>query len=164
MSEGRRGAIASDDLNLRRAASADVSAIRALVRESYEKYVARIGREPAPMTADYDMAVREHQVWLMDGGEGLRAVLELMPAADGSLLIENIAVAPQAQGRGIGRRLMAFAEREALRQGFPCVTLYTNEKMVENIALYRRLGYVETERRAADGYTRVFMRKQLTRV
>jgi ribosomal protein S18 acetylase RimI-like enzyme len=163
MDEGAGVAGASDDLELRRAAAADVPAIRALVREAYEKYVARIGREPAPMTADYDAAVRGHQVWLLDEGQGLRAVLELVPAGDGSVLIENIAVAPRTQGSGVGRRLMDFAEREALRQGFGCVTLYTNEKMVENIALYARLGYVETERRTVDNHRRVFMRKDLAR-
>lgn len=145
---------------LRRATSDDAAAIRALVREAYGHYVARIGREPIPMTADYDHAVRAHQVWLLDGPEGLRAVLELKPEAD-SLLIVNVAVARRAQGSGIGRKLMSFAEGEARRQGFTSVTLYTNEKMTENIALYTRLGYVETERRAVGALRRVFMRKDL---
>jgi hypothetical protein len=41
------------------------------------------------------------------------------------------------------------------------VTLYTNEAMVENLRLYRRLGFVETDRRVEDGYRRVFFRKSL---
>lgn len=149
------------DLDLRRATLADAPAIRSLVRAAYEHYVARLGREPQPMTVDYDHAVRVHQIWLLEGADGLRAVLELLPCGDGSLSIENIAVAPAHQKAGIGRRLMAFAEQEARRQGCDSVTLYTNEKMVENIALYTRLGYVETERRTVGDHRRVFMRKDL---
>jgi ribosomal protein S18 acetylase RimI-like enzyme len=146
---------------LRRAVPGDAAAIGALVRDAYGHYVARIGREPQPMTVDYDLAVREHQVWVLDGADSLRAVLELMPDHD-SLLIVNVAVDPRAQGSGIGRKLMDFAEQEARRQGFTSLTLYTNEKMTENIALYTRLGYVETERRAIGQYRRVFMRKDLS--
>jgi ribosomal protein S18 acetylase RimI-like enzyme len=147
---------------LRRAGgAADALAIRALVCAAYQHYVARIGREPMPMTADYDRAVTEHQIWLLDDADGLAAVLELKPCGGGELSIENIAVHPSRQKSGIGRRLMAFAEEEARRQGCDRVTLYTNEKMVENIALYTHLGYVETERRDTGAFRRVFMRKDL---
>jgi ribosomal protein S18 acetylase RimI-like enzyme len=150
-----------DGFALRRAVAADAPAIRVLVRAAYQHYVARIGREPMPMTADYDRAVVAHQIWLLDDANGLAAVLELKPCGGGELSIENIAVHPSRQKSGIGRRLMAFAEEEARRQGCDRVTLYTNEKMVENIALYTRLGYVETERRDTGAFCRVFMRKDL---
>ena len=149
------------DLVLRRAQASDAPAIRALVRAAYHPYVARIGREPMPMTADYDRAVIEHQVWLFEDGLGLGGVIELKPCGGGELSIENIAVDPARQKSGIGRKLMAFAEDEARRQGCTRVTLYTNEKMVENIALYTRLGYVETERRDIGAFRRVFMAKDL---
>ena len=57
---------------------------------------------------------------------------------------------------------MAFSEDEARRQGYGVVVLYTNEVMVENLALYRHLGYVETERRENGGYQRIYMRKVLS--
>jgi ribosomal protein S18 acetylase RimI-like enzyme len=41
------------------------------------------------------------------------------------------------------------------------VRLYTNEVMVENLAFYQRLGFVEVERRMDEGYRRVFLRKSL---
>ena len=52
-------------------------------------------------------------------------------------------------------------EDQARRGGFVAVELYTNEKMFENIEMYRRLGYVECDRRNLDGYDRVFFRKAL---
>ena len=35
--------------------------------------------------------------------------------------------------------------------------------MVENIALYQRIGYAEVERREDEGFRRVFMRKPVAR-
>lgn len=49
----------------------------------------------------------------------------------------------------------------ARERGAPALTLYTSEKMAENLALYARLGYRETGRRAEDGFARVYMVKTL---
>ena len=63
----------------------------------------------------------------------------------------------------MGRRLIEFAEAEARRQGYAALDLYTHEAMIENIGLYRALGYLETGRRVEHGYPRVYMRKPLRR-
>jgi len=144
----------------RRARAEDAPAIAALVDRAYEKYVERIGRKPRPMTADYDKAVATHQMWVVEDGGVLVAALELIPEKD-VLLIENIAVDPARQGTGLGKRLLAFAEDEARRQGYPALRLYTNEKMTENIAIYTRCGYRKTGRKSRRGFNVVFMRKRL---
>jgi ribosomal protein S18 acetylase RimI-like enzyme len=56
---------------------------------------------------------------------------------------------------------MEFAERQASARGLRRMTLYTNEVMTENLAIYARLGYRETARRSESGYSRVFMAKDL---
>ncbi len=144
----------------RRARASDVEAITSLVRAAYAKYVPRMGTEPMPMRADYGEAVRRHQVWVVEEGGGLIAVLELVPQVD-HLLVENVAVDPARQGRGLGRRLMAFAETEALRQGLPEMRLYTAEAMTGNIGLYARMGYAETERKTVHDIPRVYMSKRI---
>ena len=48
-------------LSLRRAVSADVPSLVKLAYAAYGRYVARIGRPPAPMTADYDKLVAQAQ-------------------------------------------------------------------------------------------------------
>ena len=77
------------------------------------------------------------------------------------LLIENIAVHPGAQGRGLGRDLLVFAEREATRRGLTRMALVTHEVMTENQAIYAHFGYTEVGRRAEDGYRRIYMEKSL---
>jgi len=130
------------------------------VREAYAPYVPRIGREPAPMTADYADLIGCGEVWVADEAGRVVGVLVLRPGAT-ALLLENVAVVPERQGRGIGRVLIAFAERKARDLGLTEISLYTNERMVENIHLYRKLGYVETDRRVEDGFARVFFRKPI---
>ncbi len=148
---------------LRRAGPVDAAAIAGLVNRAYAKYVARIGRKPRPMTADYNAAVTAHQMWVAEDGGVIVAALELIPEED-VLLIENIAVDPARQNAGLGRVLMAFAESEARRQGFAALRLYTNEKMTENVAFYTGLGYRETGRGTRRALNVVYMKKDLSGV
>ena len=129
-----------DRVELRQAMATDAAAIRELTRAAYAKWVPLIGREPKPMTADYDAAVTRHRFDLLYIDGMLAALIETIRKAD-HLLVENVAVSPDFQGRGLGRKLMAHAEMLAREQGFDEVRLYTNQRFAENIALYRRLGY-----------------------
>ena len=143
---------------IRRAGPGDVDALRAIAAAAYQKYVPRIGRAPAPMTADYAQAVRDGQAWAAVEA-GRIAGFAILIARPGYLLLENVAVLPAAQGRGIGARLLALAEDHARGIGLGEIRLYTNEAMTENIAYYVRHGYAETRRARQDGFRRVFFRK-----
>ena len=127
-------------VELRQAKATDAAAIRDLTRQAYARWVPLIGREPKPMTADYDAAVARHRFDLVHIDGVLAALIETIREPD-HLLVENVAVAPSYQGRGLGRRLMAHAEALARELGFDTIRLYTNQRFTENIALYRRLGY-----------------------
>ncbi len=107
---------------------------RDLVRASFSKYVERIGREPAPMLEDYTALIRAGEVWVLAEGGEVLGVLVMRPAED-HLFVDNVAVAPRHQGKGLGRELVAFAEEKAAEHGLPEVRLYTNEKMHENLDL-----------------------------
>ena len=144
----------------RRARPEEAGALRNLVRAAYARWVAAISREPAPMADDYPARIAADQAWVIEEEGRLIGALILEDTEDG-LLLDNIAVAPEAQGRGIGAALMAFTEAEARRRGHRRVWLYTNEKMTTNIALYLRLGFTETHREEQAGFRRVFMEKRL---
>ena len=137
---------------IRRAGPADAAAIAALTRAAYEKWIPVIGRAPKPMTADYDIAVREHLIDVIESDGDLIGLIECIREPD-HLLIENLAVAPAHQGQGHARRLIAHAESLARTLGFPEVRLYTNKMFAENIAFYRRLGYrVDVETAFKGGF------------
>lgn len=143
---------------LRRATTADVAAIEALARAAFGKYVERIGRPPAPMTADYAALLGESRIWVAQRGADIVAMSVTQNKGD-HLLLDSIAVAPSAQGGGHGRLLLERADRDAAEQGLPEVRLCTNEAMTENLVFYPRHGYRETGRSVQDGYRRVFFAK-----
>ena len=147
-----------EETGIRPAAAGDEAAVAACVEAAYAVYVGRLGRRPAPMAADHGDLIRRDRVWVAVEGGAVRGVLVLEPAAD-HLLVWSVAVEPAAQGRGLGRRLLAFAAAEARRRGLPEIRLFTNELMTENIAFYARLGYEETARRQEGPYRRVYFRK-----
>ena len=145
---------------IRPAVEGDVPAIEALVREAYAMYVPRIGREPAPVTADHAGLVAAGRTSVVEADGEVAGVIVLIPGGD-HLLVENVAVAPNVQGRGLGRKLMAFAERRAAELGMAELRLYTNQLMTENLALYPALGYTETGRRVEDGFARIYFSKRI---
>jgi ribosomal protein S18 acetylase RimI-like enzyme len=130
----------SEAVELRRGAPSDAEAIRELTRQAYAKWTPVIGREPLPMTADYEQAVLRHRFDLIYVGRTLAALIETIAHAD-HLLIENVAVAPSFQRLGFGRRLLAHAEQVAAASGLRQIRLYTNPRFAGNVALYTRLGY-----------------------
>src|SRR2546421_5013506 len=148
----------SNKEELRQAVATDALAIQELTREAYAKWVPVIGREPMPMTADYVDAVRKHRFDLLYVEGKLAALIETILKAD-HLLIENVAVSPPFQGRGLGRKLMAHAENVAASLGFSEIKLYTNKLFAENVQLYGKLGYRGDREEEVKGGFAVHMSK-----
>lgn len=148
-------------MNLRRAMTADAPAITQIAQEAYAPYVGRMGgQRPAPMDLDYAALVRDTETWVAESDGDIVGFLVLI-AEDAQLVLDGVAVRPSHQGRGTGRALLTLAEDRARAGGYDRISLYTNEAMVENQALYERIGYVETGRATAHGFARVFYEKAL---
>jgi GNAT superfamily N-acetyltransferase len=147
--------------DIRLANSEDEAAVIALVRAAYAHYIPRMGREPGPMTDDYAALIRDGRVHTIGAEGSVQGVLVLLPEAD-AMLLDNIAVDPACKGAGLGRALLAFAEQRTRAAGYRAIRLYTHVTMTENIALYTRIGYVETHRGEEKGFHRVYMTKRLT--
>ncbi len=147
---------------IRPAAAADAEPIRDLTRAAYSKWVSLIGREPLPMQADYERAVREHQIDCLTVGGTLAGLIETILHAD-YLWIENVAVAPEQQGKGYGRLLLAHAERRAVSSGRAEIRLLTNQAFAANVELYTKLGYAIERTEPFRGGATVYMRKRIER-
>ena len=150
---------------IRPAEPGDLPAIRAIAEAAYRPYVARNGLEPAPLHEDYAARLTAGQLWVMlaenaPGHEDACGFIVLIEAED-HLLLDNLAVAPQAQGQGHGRALLDFAESYAQWAKLPRIRLYTQEIMAENIAIYGARGYAQTHRAREAGLCRVYMEKRL---
>jgi ribosomal protein S18 acetylase RimI-like enzyme len=140
----------------RPATEADLPSIRSVIAAAYQKYLSRMDKPPAPLLRDYSRAL--DTMWVT--GNPVVGLISLTETDD-SILIENVAVHPEHQGSGLGRRLMEFAEEHARTRQIRRLSLYTNEIMTENQAIYVHLGYRVTKRLTEDGYRRIYLEKVL---
>jgi ribosomal protein S18 acetylase RimI-like enzyme len=149
------------EVSLRPATASDVPRLSEVVRAAYGHYVPRLGGPPRPMTDDYAEVVRTHRVIVAErGGEILG--LAVLGVDDEGFFIDNVAVDPSHQGLGVGKSLLEHAESAARDAGFDSIYLYTHERMIENLALYERIGYVEYDRRPIEEAAHlVYLRKHL---
>jgi 4-hydroxyproline epimerase len=148
-------------IEIRPASLDDAPEIRRLTREAYAKWVPVIGREPQPMEADYEAAVRAHAFSLLFVDGVLAALVETVDEGE-VLLVVNLAVSPRFQGRGLGSRLLEAAEERARARRCARIRLYTNRRFEENVRLYLRRGYeVDREEPAGSLGVRVHMSKRV---
>ena len=147
-------------IELRPADAQDAGTIREIVRAAYARWIPAIGREPRPMTVDYAQAVREHQIDLLCRDGHMLGLIETMLRPD-HLWIENIAIRPEHQHKGLGRRLLAHAEHLAATAGRAELRLLTNAAFAANVALYERTGYQIDRREAFQGGLTLYMAKTL---
>ena len=146
---------------LRRAGPEDAAAVGALTRAAYGKWVAVIGREPVPMQADPMAAIARARVDVLDEAGKLLALVETR-LEPGYLWVESLAVQPEAQGRGCGKRLMGHAEGLTLAAGLAEIRLLTNPAFAGNVAFYQGLGFsIDREEPFRGGWT-TYLSKRLT--
>lgn len=160
-SGGPQDSHAGSPIRLRAAEPDDAGAISDIVRMAYAKWIPIIGRQPRPMTVDYAKAVLEHDFDLAHVDVRLVGLIETI-LRDDHLWIENVAVRPGDQGRGIGRQLLRHAESKALAAGRQETRLLTNAAFEDNVLLYEKVGYVTDRREPFMGGTTVYMSKKLT--
>ena len=145
---------------LRRATPDDLAAVTALQRAAYAKNRAILGVEPLPLLADYSQVFADYEVYLAERDGALDGVLILEPRVH-DLLIWSVAVAPAAQGSGVGNRMLAFAEVRARELGRTCIRLYTGQPLTFNIAWYTRHGYAHESTEDMGDRVRVNLIKHL---
>ena len=112
------------------------------------------------MQADYERAVAEHTIDLLIVDGALAGLVETILRPD-HLWIENVAVAPERQGRGFGRLLLDHAERRAVEAGRFEIRLQTNQAFAANLALYAKLAYTIDRTEPFRGGTIVHMSKRI---
>ena len=149
-------------VRLRPATAGDAPRLRELVQAAYGHYVEPLGGPPRPMVDDYAVVVARGGTTVAERGGQITGLIVLEQGDEG-FFVDNVAVDPSQQGSGVGRALLEHAEREARRAGFDSVALLTHELMSENLALYRRIGYAEYDRRLHGGACLVYLRKPLRR-
>ncbi|HRI61796.1 MAG TPA: GNAT family N-acetyltransferase [Saprospiraceae bacterium] len=106
------------------------------VRLRYEVLRRPLGLEftPEQLVAEY----ADIHLAAFDNAGNLTGYLCLTPLDDHAMKMRQVAVAPDWQGRGVGRQLVTASEELAKRLGFRRMTMHARDTAVP---FYLRLGY-----------------------
>ena len=102
--------------------------------------LSEIADDDPPSVDELRAYISAGRCWIAAEGDEIVGYL-LIDQVDGNAHIEQVSVAPDHQGRGVGRRLVDAAERWAHERGAPAVTLTTFTDVPWNRALYEHLGF-----------------------
>lgn len=133
---------------IRRATTADAELLPAIEQAAGTSFAAVPGLEW--IAEDRVLGAEEHAAaiaagtaWVAENDEPI-GFLTATVAGD-ALHIDEIAVLPAHQGKGIGRQLIATAVDAARARGLTAVTLTTFRDVAWNAPFYARLGFVEAD-------------------
>ena len=148
------------DSHIRRGTTQDVDLIRDFTRAAYAKWIPLIGREPLPMAADYETALRQHRFDLLYKTNALAALIETIARSD-HLHIQNLCVSPKFQRLGLGSQLLNYAQDMAVGENLPALRLDTNKFFTGNVDLYLRHGFSIDWEKPVDGGVHIHMVKRI---
>ena len=120
---------------IRLAMTTDVPAIKMIARKSFERYVPLIGKLPASMNAYFSGHVLKGTVFIAQSEKNQASVIcsGIVIQRDGEWLLDNIAVSPEAQGRGVGSALIAACKTFLQKRGVQRYHFHTDEAMEQNL-------------------------------
>ncbi len=145
----------TDTVLIRPASIADVPALQALVQSAYRGDSARDGWtheadlvEGERITQATLAAVLSHpdeRIFVAERGGMLIGSVQISDRGSGIGYLGLLSVAPRLQAAGLGKTLIAAAEREAVKLfGATMMEISVIERRAELIAYYERRGYVRT--------------------
>jgi ribosomal protein S18 acetylase RimI-like enzyme len=142
-------------LVIRRAGPGDLPVLHALVERAYRGERARRGwtheddllegpRIPADVL-EAALADPAQHLLLAEAGGAAMGCVRVTAEGKGAAYLGLLSVDPERQGRGLGRRLVAAAEKEAARAfGASRMQMTVIRQRPELVAWYERQGYVRT--------------------
>ncbi|WP_170480237.1 GNAT family N-acetyltransferase [Ruegeria arenilitoris] len=128
-------------IEYRAAVPSDSGAIRLCVARAYASALGAIADLP-DVTSGIEQDITKHNVTVAEVDEQILGVIIFDEVSD-AIMIFNLAVAPEGQGRGIARRLLEVAETTARDCSFSLLRLRTHKLMRDTRSIYRHLGWFE---------------------
>ena len=142
----------------RKADLEDHEIIIVIALKAYEKYVERMGKEPAPMRP---IIQKEDVVFVCEDNKQV-IVFAILVKINDQIILDSIAVDPSHQNKGIGNNFIKFIEEYLMEQKVNKYQLYTNEMMFENIDWYQKIGYKIFKKVTEKGFNRIYFEKELS--
>ena len=140
-------------LEIRLAGVGDEDTVARLLLEAFEPFRDEYTPGGFDETTASAEVVRERletaKIWIAyDDGEAVGTVTSL-PEPE-RIYVRSMAVAPNAQGRGVGQALLETLEADARERGFEKLYLYTTFVLPGAQPLYEKNGFVVTRETAPE--------------
>ena len=145
------------EMIFRKANAIDEDSIKQIASRAYHKYIERMGKEPAPMRPN----IHKNDIVFVCEKENKIIAFAILVIKDGNIFLDNLAVEPLFQQNNIGTAFISFIEHYLIKEKFDFYQLYTNKKMIENIAWYQIIGFKKIREVTEKGFHRVYFQKQL---
>lgn len=143
--------------NIRKAELTDADELQKCMHLAYSEYEDRINVETLPpLNVDYEDEISSFPVWVVEFDNNIIAGLILLFKEDYASLA-NIAIHPDYQGKGLGKFLLNFAEKEAITKEYSEIHLATHALFTENVLIYKKLGWIVFD----QDETKVYMKKYI---
>jgi GNAT superfamily N-acetyltransferase len=110
------------------------------LRDAFEAYIERALADEIDRIEAY-YAEHGGGFWVATLGSELVGTFGLERASADAMELRRMYVDPKTRRRGIGRRMLQYAEDECRRRGFKRLELSTAEIQAEALALYRSADY-----------------------
>jgi GNAT superfamily N-acetyltransferase len=132
----------SNTITIRTAAADDVPQIVTLLNAAFAMEWDFINRDrtSAPEIA---RSMTAGSFFVVDGEDGALAACMYLEQRGDRLYLGMLAVKPGQQGRGVGRQMMAAAERHAAALGCGTIDIRIVNRRTELPPFYRSLGFVD---------------------
>lgn len=143
------------NFRIRRANAQDADTLSDCFDVAYSVYSSRISDLPL-ISAGMAQSIKNSRVWVAETDDDIIGGIILVPH-ENFMMLENVAVRSDSSGMGVGAALIRKAEADCIELGFHQLRLSTHIDMPENVALYKHLGWQETERSG----NKVLMRKDI---
>lgn len=110
------------------------------LKEAFEDYIVRSLAVEVERIPQY-YRERSGSFWVATDTSGVVGMFGLERVDAATAELRRMYVDPDARRRGIARRMLAFAEEIARRDGYAAMTLSTSELQTAALVLYRAAGY-----------------------
>jgi ribosomal protein S18 acetylase RimI-like enzyme len=134
-----------DDVDIGLALPADAAAISEVLRVAFAEFENDYTPEAlayvTPGVEEVAGRFAEGPMWVAEMNGRVVATVSVVPEPDW-LYIRSMAVLPEAQGHGIGGRLLCAVEEYAVNSDIETLFLYTTHFSKDAVRLYERHGFV----------------------
>jgi len=130
---------------IRRSTRDDAEGIEGVLRAAFTPFQAGCTEGAfnaiTPTAEEIHGRYSEGPIWVASVGDRIVGTVSTVPEPEW-LYIRSMAVRPNAQGGGIGYRLLEAVEKYGIENGFDRLFLYTSDFLTGALEFYRRCGFV----------------------